>query len=118
MGVRHSKTDTQGLGTTSTLGCCCAALGAALRPVNLAARFLQAREARFPALAAAPNGPCFPTEAASFASKEALIAAVRWLAPLLGDALARVDSDGHVRQRFSEHCLQVTGAQYLRSLGL
>ena len=102
-----SKTDTAAAGVTRVHGCCCHGGDGALCPVHIMIQVLN----RLPEGGATP-GPLFPVTSGKAPSSAAIAEAIRSAAAACGEQLTAPRPDGGIRQRFGEHALRVSGAQF------
>ena len=102
-----SKTDTAAAGVTRVHGCCCHGGDGALCPVHIMMQVMNS----LPDRGAAP-GPLFPITSGEAPSSAAIAEAIRSAASACGEQLTAPRPDGGIRQRFGEHALRVSGAQF------
>ena len=117
-----SKTDVQARGTTRSLPCVCtpnSPESVILCPLHAAIALGKTVKAYFGAeYAENPDNPLFPNAQGKVLTKEGFILTIRSLLIALNIPLQRLGPDGKLRDRFSEHVLRVSGAQFLARRGM
>ena len=115
-----SKTDVQALGTSRSLRCSCAPTGRdGICPAHVAIDYLELLRGRFTEdVCKDPAFPLFPNGSGQVLSQSATVESIRTCLAAAEVPLRRPGVDGTMRDRFSQHALRVSGAQFLARCGL
>ena len=109
-----SKTDPSAVGCTRSWGCLCQTSSAAACPFHAAVRQLELLRSTFGSRVDDADFPLFPTSSGDYASGEAMVALVEYLAVALGEELTSASGG----RRFGKHSWRAFGSVYLSSLQL
>ena len=117
-----SKRDPIAHGEVRTHGCCCdrGAQFAYVCPYHFAKAYLKLLELTFGVDFQKPQRalPLFPTRSGHALSKDQLVQTIRRRLASAGIETTSLDGACNLRERFSEHVLRVTGAQFLARAGI